>query len=125
MTQVGEGVQEFTPPPEETSRLISTDYSVPSTLLIRFTDDDIDQTDDIAEVMRQKHPTSKRFGCCKLSGTVGYNGHASWWGPLPGGAGTRAVQLSCSCQLADVLSTAGGGTLAVSRLAATSHGQIC
>lgn len=60
--QVGEGINEFIPSPEETRQLLASDYSVPSTLLIRFADDTIDESDALAETLRIKYPSSKDGG---------------------------------------------------------------
>ena len=42
--EVGDGTQEFTPPPEQNLKLFETAYAVPQTLLIQFADDGIDQS---------------------------------------------------------------------------------
>lgn len=41
---VAQGREEFTPPPDETKRLIRSNYSVRRNLLLRFSDDTIDET---------------------------------------------------------------------------------
>jgi hypothetical protein len=48
---------EFTPSPEETYDLIAEKYQVQRNLLIKFTNDDIDQTKSLSEVMEQRFPT--------------------------------------------------------------------
>jgi hypothetical protein len=48
---------EFTPSPEETYELIIDKYQVQRNLLIKFTNDDIDQTKSLSEVMEQRFPT--------------------------------------------------------------------
>jgi hypothetical protein len=47
---------EFTPSAEETKLLISEDYSVRRNLLIRFNNDDIDETIQIKPLLKQKFP---------------------------------------------------------------------
>lgn len=48
---VAAGVTEFTPSPAETQRLISANYRVPRTLLLRFKDDSIDETPSLAATL--------------------------------------------------------------------------
>lgn len=48
---LAQGSIEFTPEPEETKRLIRTFYGVPSNLLIKFVDDNIDQTSQLATTL--------------------------------------------------------------------------
>jgi hypothetical protein len=47
---------EFTPSPEETNQLILESYQVPRNLLIKFTNDDIDQTRPLSEVLLERFP---------------------------------------------------------------------
>lgn len=47
---------EFTPSPEETNQLIAESYQVPRNLLIKFTNDDIDQTRSLTEVLEYRFP---------------------------------------------------------------------
>ena len=47
---------EFTPSPDETNQLVKESYQVQRNLLIRFTDDTIDQTQSLADVMTQRFP---------------------------------------------------------------------
>ena len=54
--QIEAGTTEFTPTPFESRALISQSYSVPRTLLVRFADDSIDATAEIAPVLKQRHP---------------------------------------------------------------------
>lgn len=54
--EVEEGTSEFTPTPEESLALIRSSYSVPSTLLLRFSDDSIDETEKVAAVLLSKFP---------------------------------------------------------------------
>ncbi|MBW4519816.1 MAG: DUF1350 family protein [Scytolyngbya sp. HA4215-MV1] len=48
---------EFTPSPLETNAIITRDYQVRRNLLIRFTNDTIDQTTALNEVLKQRFPT--------------------------------------------------------------------
>lgn len=48
---------EFTPSPEETNHLIEKQYQVRRNLLIKFTTDDIDQTNSLTEVLEKRFPT--------------------------------------------------------------------
>ncbi len=47
---------EFTPSPEETNRLIAERYQIPRNLLIKFTNDDIDQTRSLDQALQQRFP---------------------------------------------------------------------
>lgn len=47
---------EFTPSPQETSDLIAKSYEVRRNLLIKFTNDDIDQTINLTQVLQQRFP---------------------------------------------------------------------
>lgn len=47
---------EFTPSPLETNELISKRYQVRRNLLIKFTNDDIDQTTSLTQVLQQRFP---------------------------------------------------------------------
>ncbi|OKH26709.1 hypothetical protein NIES593_01275 [Hydrococcus rivularis NIES-593] len=47
---------EFTPSPEETNLLIAKNYEVRRNLLIRFTNDDIDQTTILSPVLQDRFP---------------------------------------------------------------------
>jgi hypothetical protein len=49
--QVGDGVTEFTPTPSESRALIASAYRVPRTLLVRFEDDGIDETPEMAALL--------------------------------------------------------------------------
>jgi hypothetical protein len=47
---------EFTPSPEETNQIIEEQYQVKRNLLIKFTDDEIDQTRSLSQVMLNRFP---------------------------------------------------------------------
>lgn len=47
---------EFTPSPTETNQLILDNYQVPRNLLIKFSNDDIDQTRSLHQVLYQRFP---------------------------------------------------------------------
>lgn len=46
---------EFTPSPVETNKLIADKYSVPRNLLIKFSNDTLDQTTGLTEVLQKRH----------------------------------------------------------------------
>lgn len=50
--QVAAGRQEFVPSPNETRDLIRTYYGVPRNLLLKFSDDELDQTAGLADVLQ-------------------------------------------------------------------------
>ncbi|KAL2611633.1 hypothetical protein R1flu_023325 [Riccia fluitans] len=54
LNQVTEGVSEFRPTPAENRRTIAAKYSVPNNLLVKFTDDTIDETDLVEEPIRSR-----------------------------------------------------------------------
>lgn len=51
---VAQGRQEFSPSPEESDRLIRTYYAVSRNLLIRFKDDDIDETARLTTMLQRE-----------------------------------------------------------------------
>ena len=51
--QVGQGIGDFVPTPTESRRLIADKYAVPSTLLVCFEDDSIDQTPEMASLLAE------------------------------------------------------------------------
>ena len=50
--EVGAGADEFTPPPAQAKALIAAGYSVPRTLLVKFADDAIDETPELARILK-------------------------------------------------------------------------
>ncbi|KAG8056860.1 hypothetical protein GUJ93_ZPchr0002g25919 [Zizania palustris] len=54
MNQVTEGVSEFKPTPPENREFCKNSYSVPNTLLVKFSIDAIDDTDIVEEVLRPR-----------------------------------------------------------------------
>lgn len=52
--QVGNGTVEFTPTPSESRQLIAAQYRVPQTLLVQFQDDNTDETNQMAPVLKRK-----------------------------------------------------------------------
>ncbi|CAK9215617.1 unnamed protein product [Sphagnum troendelagicum] len=52
--QVAEGVSEFTPTPEQNKDTISTLYTIPNNLLVKFTVDTIDETDALEEILKPR-----------------------------------------------------------------------
>lgn len=49
---------EFIPTPSETNRLIQEHYQVRRNLLVKFTNDEIDQTPVLGEILQQRFPTT-------------------------------------------------------------------
>lgn len=47
---------EFTPSPERTYEMVKKDYQMTRTLLVRFQDDTIDQTEDLKPILEQRSP---------------------------------------------------------------------
>ncbi|KAG2643629.1 hypothetical protein PVAP13_2KG347730 [Panicum virgatum] len=54
MNQVREGVSEFKPTPPENREFCKNSYSVPNTLLVKFSVDAIDDTDIVEDVLRPR-----------------------------------------------------------------------
>lgn len=48
---------EFTPTPEETNKIIAKDYQIRRNLLIKFTNDDIDQTLSLNPILQKRFPS--------------------------------------------------------------------
>jgi hypothetical protein len=72
---VAQGRQEFSPAPSETSNLIRNYYGVTRNLLLRFRDDTIDETIDLAALLQ---------GSAAISGSLDVSLRT-----LPGGRGGR------------------------------------
>jgi hypothetical protein len=49
--EVGDGQMDFTPAPEATRALVDAQYAVPRTLVVRFSDDSIDQSPEVAALL--------------------------------------------------------------------------
>ena len=58
---VAQGRQEFSPAPEETSKLIRNYYNVNRNLLLRFQDDSIDETIELASLLQSSSAISSRL----------------------------------------------------------------
>jgi hypothetical protein len=71
LDEVGDGVVEFSPTPEENRRSFAASYAVPRTLLVQFSDDSIDQTAELYDVLaRPASGMSRReMELAKLVGT--------------------------------------------------------
>lgn len=52
------GTREFIPAPDETHRIIQAYYRVPRNMLIRFRDDSIDESTDLASMLSSRSPVS-------------------------------------------------------------------
>jgi hypothetical protein len=52
--QIESGVSNFSPTPAESRIIIASRYSVPKALMIRFQDDNIDETPDIVRLLRKE-----------------------------------------------------------------------
>ena len=57
VNEVGDGFSDFTPTPSESRAIIRQSYKVPRTLLVRFTDDGIDETPEMAQLLRETNPS--------------------------------------------------------------------
>ena len=51
--QVGDGTFDFQPPPDESKRLIASQYKVPS-LMVRFSNDGIDETPELLQSLQMQ-----------------------------------------------------------------------
>ncbi|KIY99858.1 hypothetical protein MNEG_8101 [Monoraphidium neglectum] len=60
LSEVGDGVTEFIPTPAESRALIAGSYSVPRTLLVRFSDDSIDETPEMVGLLRAAAAGTRR-----------------------------------------------------------------
>jgi len=67
LQEVGEGVEDFTPTPAESRTRVRESYCVPSTLLVKFDDDSIDESEEIAAILCAKYPAGTRL--LRLNGT--------------------------------------------------------
>jgi hypothetical protein len=69
---------EFTPSPEETSALIATQYQVERNLLIKFRNDDIDQTRSLHTALMERFPDLTSVQLLKGSHTTPLGQDMSW-----------------------------------------------
>lgn len=53
---MGDGFVEFEPSPAENRRLVRAQYAVPATLLVKFLNDSIDESEEMARLLRQVQP---------------------------------------------------------------------
>lgn len=52
--QIEDGVTDFTPSPSESRQIFASSYQVPQTLLLRFADDGIDDTEQILPILKRR-----------------------------------------------------------------------
>lgn len=57
LAEVGNGTTDFVPAPAATSQLIGARYAVPATLLVRFINDGIDETQIVRPLLQDRSPT--------------------------------------------------------------------
>ena len=53
---MSDGFVEFEPSPAENRRLVRAHYAVPATLLVKFLSDSIDESEEMARLLRQVQP---------------------------------------------------------------------
>lgn len=56
MWQVSDGFVEFQPSPSENRALVRSQYAVPATLLVKFANDTIDESEEMAALLQQVQP---------------------------------------------------------------------
>jgi Protein of unknown function (DUF1350) len=69
---------EFTPSPEETNELIATQYQVPRNLLIKFRNDDIDQTRSLHDALMERFPELTSVKLLKGTHTTPLGQDVNW-----------------------------------------------
>jgi Protein of unknown function (DUF1350) len=69
---------EFTPSPEETNELIATQYQVPRNLLIKFRNDDIDQTRSLHDALIERFPELTSVKILKGTHTTPLGHDVNW-----------------------------------------------
>jgi hypothetical protein len=69
---------EFTPSPQETNSLIAEHYQIPRNLLIKFTNDDIDQTRSLDQALQQRFPSSTTVQILKGTHLTPLGQEVSW-----------------------------------------------
>lgn len=52
-------MEDFTPTPAESRTRVRESYCVPSTLLVKFDDDSIDESEEIAAILCAKYPAGE------------------------------------------------------------------
>lgn len=59
MVQIEAGVTNFNPTPAESRVLISSRYTIPQLLMIKFADDGIDETPEMLRLLRQEQVSNR------------------------------------------------------------------
>eukprot|EP00242_Pyramimonas_sp_CCMP2087_P001582 CAMPEP_0198229510 /NCGR_PEP_ID=MMETSP1445-20131203/114162_1 /TAXON_ID=36898 /ORGANISM="Pyramimonas sp., Strain CCMP2087" /LENGTH=406 /DNA_ID=CAMNT_0043909973 /DNA_START=143 /DNA_END=1363 /DNA_ORIENTATION=+ len=66
--ELANGAQEFSPTPSESRRIIADGYRIPSTLLIRFKNDGIDESPEMLELLLKNFKGTKQVELEEMSG---------------------------------------------------------
>ncbi|KAL4855101.1 hypothetical protein ACK3TF_004323 [Chlorella vulgaris] len=75
--EVGDGFVDFSPSPAEARRLVTSSYSVPSTLLVQFVDDSIDESPDAEAMLRGSGTYASYAPASTSTGTGTGNGNGN------------------------------------------------
>lgn len=89
-TQVGDGLTDFTPSPEESRAIIRAGYACPATLLVQFETDNFDETPEMQRILSERQVSTA--GCSSSSDAAA----AAAAGAAAGAAGAAAGAASSS-----------------------------
>ena len=63
--QVSDGFVEFKPSPAENRALMRSQYVVPATLMVKFQDDSIDESEEMTLLLQQVQPLGMVYFLCR------------------------------------------------------------
>lgn len=84
--QVGDGLTDFTPSPEESRAIIQAGYACPATLLVQFQNDNFDETPEMQRLLSDRlagdGSSSSAAGTRSVSSSVPASGYTSAWNSI-------------------------------------------
>jgi hypothetical protein len=89
--QVGDGVTDFSPSPQESRAIVRAGYACAATLLVRFADDGIDETPEMQQILAERALRGGEVPAVAARGSSGSSeGGSSEGGSSAGGGGMGA-----------------------------------
>lgn len=80
--QVGDGLTDFTPSPEESRAIIQAGYACPATLLVQFQNDNFDETPEMQRLLSDRLAGSSAAGARSVSSSMPASGYTSAWNSI-------------------------------------------
>eukprot|EP01026_Neomeris_dumetosa_P001442 TRINITY_DN10355_c0_g2_i7.p1 TRINITY_DN10355_c0_g2~~TRINITY_DN10355_c0_g2_i7.p1 ORF type:complete len:342 (-),score=26.54 TRINITY_DN10355_c0_g2_i7:177-1202(-) len=69
LTEVSQGTRDFQPTPQESRSIIKERYGVPNTLLVKFSNDDLDESEEMYEILTSQQNGRRQVRLLKIVGT--------------------------------------------------------